>query len=112
MASPLLLESETLDGLSVYIAEDERSLTRTGSDSVMSTYHKELLAKLGFFEDGDLLETDVDQVYRFHPERRFLEVIEEIELPEEADADPLEVLEESEPLAPTADQHNFQITII
>lgn len=104
MRRPMLLESRTVDGRTVYIAEDDRTLSRIGSDSVMSTFHKELLDRLGFFEGDELLESEVKQTYEFDPEAGVLEVTERIELPDEADPDPLDVLEEQrEPAAPTAD---------
>lgn len=104
MQRPMLLEPRTIDGRTVFIAKDDRSLTKTGPDSVMSTFHKELLNRLGFFEDGELLERDVKQWYEYDPEAGVLEITERIELPDEADPDPLDVLEESrDPPVPTAD---------
>lgn len=98
----MLLREVEQDGRRVFVEElqDDRKLSTVGN-SVMTSYHKELLRRLGFFAGGELVETPVDQRYVYDPEAGELVVENRIALPE--GADPLGLKERKQVAAPTAD---------
>lgn len=102
----MLLVPEREDGRTLLRFNDKRSLTATGSHSVMSTYHKEVMESLGFFADGELVEADVDQEWTVDLEAGVVEIVERIEIPDDHELQ--ELLEDAEQTgaeraAPTAD---------
>lgn len=101
----MLLRPVDQDGRTVYEGEDERTLSKIGPHSLMTTYHKDLMRRLGFFADGELVEELglVEQRYRYDPEADELVVENRIPLPDDADPDPLGLEDQERLAAPSAD---------